>query len=209
MRTKGAVTSVDRQGNCQACWAFASNGALEGAHFLKTGNLIKLSAQNLIDCVDEDESQCYWGNSMDAYNYIWNNDGIDTDQSYPYKEEKDKCNYNPNNNANVTVWGFRQIPSGDEEALTHAIATVGPVTVAIDSSLIHDYKGGVFHDPKCSQQMNHETLVVGYGTDDNDGDYYIIKNSYGTSWGENGFMKMARNKNNLCGIANAAGYPTV
>lgn len=207
-REKGAVTSVDRQGGCVVCWAFAACGALEGARFIKTGNLTKLSAQNLVDCVDEGQSYCYFGTSMNAYNYIRRNRGIDTDQSYPFEEKKDKCNYNPKNNAGVRVRGYVRLPSGDESALVQAIATVGPITAAIDSRPIQDYKGGVFHDEKCTQQLTHEILVVGYGTDDNDGDYFIIKNSYGTSWGENGFMKMARNKN-LCGIANAAGYPII
>lgn len=208
-RKKGAVTAVRMQKNCPVCWAFASCGALEAAHFLKTGDLIPLSEQNLLDCVKPNETQCYWGSYADAYNYIQRN-GIETYDSYPFKTEKDKCNYDPKKNSKVTVNSFVQIPSKDEEALTHAIATVGPIVVAMNSRLIQDYTGGVFHNPNCSQQLNHNMLAVGYGTNPNDGDYYILKNSYGTGWGEDGgYMRLARNKGNLCGIASDAAYPYV
>lgn len=209
-RKKGAVTAVGEQKNCAVCWAFASCGALEAAHFIKTGKLIPLSVQNLVDCAKPDEQQCYFGSYSTAYNYIEKNGGIETSDSYPFKVEKDKCNYDPKKNSNVTVNSYVQIPSGDEAALTDAIANKGPVIVAIDSRLIHDYKGGVFHNPGCTQNVCHEVLVVGYGTDKNDGDYYINKNSYGTCWSDDGgYMRLARNRGNLCRIANDSGFLTV
>lgn len=207
-RVQGAVTSVKNQGFCDICWAHSSCGALEAAHFLKTGHLIPLSAQNLLDCTKRDEQQCYVSNYRAAYDFIRRNGGIHTDKSYPYRGEKGQCQYKPTS-PGVTVRGHVRIACGNETALTHAVATVGPVTVAIDDSLIPYYKSGVFSNPKCSQRMNHEVLVVGYGTNDDDGDYYIIKNSWGASWGENGFFRLARNQDNLCGIANDAGYPVV
>lgn len=207
-REKGAVTSVKNQGHCNVCWAYSSCGALEAAHFLKTGDLIPLSAQNVLDCAYEDEDECYIGTYRTAYDYIKRNKGIDTAKSYPYIEKKGQCKYNPKNSA-ATVRGHIRIACGNETALTHALAAIGPVTVAINVHFMHHYKSGVFSNPKCSQKMNHEVLAVGYGTNDEDGDYYIIKNSWGTSWGENGYLRLARNQDNLCGIANDAGYPVV
>lgn len=207
-RDKGAVTPVKEQGHCNVCWAYSSCGALEAAHFLKTGDLIPLSEQNLLDCTYEDETKCYIGTYRTAYDYIESNGGIDTAKSYPYTEKKQECKYNPKHSA-ATVRGRMRIACGNETALTHALATVGPVTVAINARLIHHYKSGVFSDPDCTQNMNHEVLAVGYGSNDDDGDYYIIKNSWGTSWGEDGYLKLARNKGNLCGVANDAGYPLV
>lgn len=207
-RERGAVTPVKNQGLCNTCWAFSSCGALEAARFLKTGRLIALSAQNLLDCVYPYAEQCYIGTYRIAYDHIRRNGGIETEQSYPYVGEKTQCTYN-SNNWGANVRGHVRIACGNETALAHALATVGPVTVAINAELMYHYKSGVFSNPKCSQQMNHEILAVGYGTNEEDGDYYIIKNSWGTSWGENGFLKLARNQDNLCGVANDAGYPVV
>lgn len=207
-RTSGAVTDVKHQGHCDACWTFASCGALEAAHFLKTGVLRSLSAQNLLDCVRTYTMQCYTGTFRDAYRYIIQNGGIDTAASYPYHGHKGHCQYN-STNSGALVKAYVQLPKGDEMALTHAIATVGPVTVAIDRNLIKHYERGVFYDPKCSQHMNHNVLAVGYSSDPDYGDYYIVKNSWGAQWGENGYIRMARNKNKNCGIANDAGYPIV
>lgn len=208
-RTKGAVTPVEQQGTCGSCWTFASTGALEAALFLKTGNLIELSKQNLLDCVRPEHDQCYPASFRDAYNYIIKNGGINSESSYPYTGEKGKCNYKSADSV-TTIRSYVSLPKGDEGALTKAIGTIGPVTVAINDDLIKDYTGGVFYDPKCEKfKSNHVILAVGYGTDPKHGDYYLIKNSWGTDWGEEGYIRFARNKNNVCGIASWPGYPIV
>lgn len=146
-----------------------------------------------------------------AFRYVKVNHGIDSEKSYPYEAENDKCRYNPRNSA-ATDKGFMDIPREDEDALKAAVATVGPVSVAIDAS--HEsfqfYSEGVYYEPECSsEQLDHGVLVVGYGTDENGQDYWLVKNSWSATWGDQGYVKMARNRDNHCGIASQASYPLV
>jgi cathepsin L len=211
-RTKGYVTEVKDQGQCGSCWAFSATGGLEGQHFKKAGKLVSLSEQNLVDCSWKQGNQGCGGGWMDqAFKYIQVNNGIDTEVSYPYQAKNGKCRFNTTN-VGATDTGFTDIKSGDETALTTAIANIGPISVAIDAS--HNsfqlYKKGVYYEKQCSAtQLDHGVLAVGYGTQDDGTDYYIVKNSWGQSWGDQGYLLMSRNKNNNCGIATSASYPTV
>lgn len=143
-----------------------------------------------------------------AFNYVQLNGGIDTESSYPYRAVTGFCRYDPRHSG-ARIRGAVSIPQGDEEQLTQALGTVGPVSVSIDAShqSFQHYASGVYLEQNCNaQNVNHAVLVVGYGTDDK-GNYYLIKNSWGNSWGEGGYMKLARNRGNHCGIASAAIYP--
>ena len=211
-RTLGAVTPIKDQGQCGSCWAFSATGSLEGQHFRQTGKLVSLSEQNLVDCVDGSHG-CGGGFENLAFKYIKDNGGIDTEESYLYEARDNKgCRYRKKD-VGATDIGFVDIPHGDEDALKAALATVGPVSVAIDSSggdLFQFYSEGVYNEPKCSsEKLDHGVLVVGYGVEDNGEEYWLVKNSFGTGWGEKGYIKMARNKKNACGIATQASYPVV
>lgn len=210
-RTQGYVTPIKDQKQCGSCWAFSAVASLEGQHFNKTGQLVSLSEQNLVDCSGAQGNQGCNGGLMDqAYDYIKANNGIDTEQSYPYAGVDQSCRYDAKN-VGATVTGYTDIPTGDETALTAAIAAVGPIAVAIDASHItfQLYKEGVYYAPLCSSTaLDHGVTAVGYGAVSGK-DYYIVKNSWGTVWGMKGYILMSRNKKNNCGIATSASYPLV
>jgi len=145
-----------------------------------------------------------------AFTYIKENNGVDSESSYPYKGVNGQCQFNAANVA-ANDTGFVDIKSKSEDDLQSAVATVGPISVAIDASHISFqlYKTGVYHSFFCSQtRLDHGVLAVGYGKDGSK-DYWLVKNSWGPEWGEKGYIMMSRNRSNNCGIATSASYPTV
>lgn len=210
---KGAVTPVKDQQSCGSCWAFSAIGAIEAQHFLKTGHLVSLSEQNLIDCsLSYGNSGCSGGWMNNAFKYVKEHGGIVSEADYSYiGYDYGQCmQYKYRIAAKVS--GFVNIPSGNEKQLQEAVATVGPISVAVDASnpSFHHYSSGIYHDPSCrSDVISHAMLVVGYGTDEFKHEYYIVKNSWGADWGEHGYIRISRNHMNHCGIASYASYPLV
>uniref|UniRef100_A0A8C6WF56 Cathepsin K n=1 Tax=Neogobius melanostomus TaxID=47308 RepID=A0A8C6WF56_9GOBI len=209
-RKKGMVSSIKNQGSCGSCWAFSSAGALEGQLAKQTGQLVDLSPQNLVDCVTEN-SGCGGGYMTNAFRYVQENGGIDSEEAYPYVGEDQPCRYNSSGMA-AQCKGFKEIPVGNEHALAVAVWKVGPVSVGIDATLssFQFYQKGVFYDPSCNKDdINHAVLAVGFGVTVKGKKYWIVKNSWGEDWGNKGYILMARNRDNLCGISNLASYPVV
>nr|AAD41105.1 cysteine proteinase [Hypera postica] len=205
-RKEGRVTGVKDQGDCGSCWAFSITGSTEGAYARKSGKLVSLSEQQLIDCCTDTSAGCDGGSLDDNFKYVMK-DGLQSEESYTYKGEDGACKYNV---ASVVtkVSKYTSIPAEDEDALLEAVATVGPVSVGMDASYLSSYDSGIYEDQDCSPAgLNHAILAVGYGTE-NGKDYWIIKNSWGASWGEQGYFRLARGKNQ-CGISEDTVYPTI
>jgi cathepsin L len=207
-RTKGAVTGIKDQGQCGSCWSFSTTGSTEGCHFISGKSLVGLSEQNLVDCSGSYGNEgCNGGLMTQAMEYIIENGGIDTESSYPYTAEDGTCAYNKANSG-ATLKAYKNVQQGSESDLQNSV-NMGPTSVAIDASQssFQFYTSGVYSDPNCStSQLDHGVLAVGWGVEGGQA-YWIVKNSWGTSWGANGYILMARNDNNMCGIATMATLP--
>ncbi|XP_059138683.1 procathepsin L-like [Physella acuta] len=208
-RQYGVVTDVKDQGYCGSCWAFSTTGSIEGQHALATGELVSLSESNLVDCSTENNG-CDGGFVSKAFDYVIHNNGIDREASYSYTPTQGACAFS-SAAVGAKISSYNTIEKGNELALQQAVAGVGPISVAIDAShqSFQLYGGGVFYESRCSSVvLDHAVLVVGYGRGGGE-DYWIVKNSWGESWGMSGYIKMTRNANNNCGIASNALYPIV
>uniref|UniRef100_A0A183BJR6 Pept_C1 domain-containing protein n=1 Tax=Globodera pallida TaxID=36090 RepID=A0A183BJR6_GLOPA len=167
-------------GDCGSCWAFSANGAIEGAIARNNAaSIVSLSEQNLLDCSTKYGNYGCDGGLMDnAFEYVKDNHGVDTENSYPYTGQTSQCNFN-NKTVGATLKGFKDLPIGNEEQLKNAVATIGPISVGIDASHLsfQFYSAGVYLEKRCSHKyLDHAVLVVGYGTDKMHGDYWLVKN---------------------------------
>ncbi|XP_020089327.1 fruit bromelain-like isoform X2 [Ananas comosus] len=209
-RDYGAVTPVKNQGSCGSCWAFSSIATVEGIYKIKTGQLISLSEQEVLDCTVSNGCTSGWVHK--AYEFIIANKGVTAQANYPYVGYKGTCAANSKPNA-AYITGYQQVqPSYNERAIMYAVANQ-PTVIAIDASsyYFNHYNGGIFKGP-CGTNIFHAVTVVGYGQDSSTGDkYWIIKNSWGNTWGENGYVRMLRDTAypGLCGLASYGIYPTL
>jgi cathepsin F len=178
---KGAVTAIKNQASCGSCWAFSATGNIEGVTFLKTGKLVSLSEQNLVDCdhmcsewkgQQACDSGCGGGLMWSAFKYVIKNGGIDTEETYDYEGMDDSCRFNKKNvGAKITDW--KKLPT-DEKQLAAALVSGGPISVAINADPLQGYSGGVITSDECDPDaLDHGVLLVGFGTDDNGTQYWV------------------------------------
>ena len=214
-RARGAVTPVKDQGQCGSCWTFSTTGAIEGANFIKTGKLVSLSEQQLLDCdvgcapdiPNACDSGCNGGLPSNAMEYIVEHGGLDTEKSYPYKAIKgDKCRAKEGK-LGATISNFTFVGK-NETHMAHALVKHGPLSIGINAAWMQSYVGGVACPWLCNKDaLDHGVLIVGYGEEGfapvrlHKEPYWVIKNSWGMGWGEEGYYRICKDKGN-CGVNN-------
>lgn len=206
-REHNIVGAVRNQGHCGSCWAHAAVETVESIRARQTGFITPLSVQQLVSC-DTLDSGCSGGLPNNAYRYIQQM-GLQSEESYPYTSGEDNNNglcrdASPLALSRGWVTGFKDIARRDEDALREVVSN-HPVSVAVDATKWQFYKSGVFNHNNCGTELNHAVQIVGYNKD---GKYYIVRNSWGTSYGEDGYIRVVMDQD-MCGISQAASFPTV
>ena len=212
----GAVTPVKNQGSCGSCWAFSTTGSLEGAHFVATGELLSFSEQQLVSCAGLNYGNygCYGGLASQAYNYYEAGHKAELESVYPYASGTGQmftCTYDESSTTSVSVADYTAV-TADSPSQMKAALVQQPLAVAIeaDQMVFQTYSSGVLtSDAGCGYNLDHAVLAVGYGTDSSGQDYWLIKNSWDTTWGDQGYIKLGMDSTKgACGVQMEPEFPT-
>ena len=209
-RTKGAVTPIKDQGTCGSCWAFSATGGIESAWILAGHSMVSLSEQQLVDCSRAyGNDGCQGGDYRQAYSYVIAAKGITSESNYAYTGKNGSCNTSKITQKFATISGKYNVPGNNPTALQTAVAKQPTsVSVEADQTAWQSYKSGVV-TAGCGSNLDHDVLAVGYDTTGST-PFWIVKNSWGTSWGLSGYIQIAiTSGNGVCGINMTPGYPIV
>lgn len=199
-RKEGAVGPVKDQGQCGSCWAFSTVGNLEGLYYIKNKNFVQFAEQQLVDCDKDQDQGCNGGLMENAFKYIESAGGLEKSTDYKYTARDGTCKFSTTKAA-VQVSSYVFAKSQDEEDIKNFLYSTGPLAIALNADTLQFYDGGIIDADasECDPQgINHGVTLVGYGSE-NGKDFWIVKNSWGNGWGEQGFFRMARGKG-TCGV---------
>lgn len=216
---RGMITPIKNQGQCGSCWSFSATGAMEGRYAIAKGTLASLSEQELVDC-DHVDSGCGGGLMDYAFQYMEQNGGLCSEVQYPYVSgttgKAGSCSKSQCTNRFSAPSSFKDVSSDTQTELESALCD-GPVAIAIeaDEEYFQFYNGGILDGSGCGKNLDHGVLLVGMGHDSTySADYWKVKNSWGSTWGDNGYIRMCRNCNmnggaGQCGLMKQPSYPVV